>query len=132
MNVTRRLFNIIGASIPLGNLLAVGYPVEPPVEKMKAVLVTPIYKEWLINRNEGMIWDELNNLAGHYWFRYNGESLRAFQTIIDEVIPKEMKSDNPRTLQVSLSEDGEIGWGFVDDTWEPVEVPMFEKGHLIT
>jgi hypothetical protein len=131
MNIDRRAFNIIGASIPLGNLLAVGYPVTPPAEKMIAVVVTPFYKEWTRDKDWRSIYDQLAWLMDHEWFRRGDESNGAIKQIA-EIIAEETTQERPRTLQVSLSEEGEIGWSFIDDTktFEQIDIVFGEKGTL--
>lgn len=133
MSVTRRMFNIIGATIPLGNLLAVGYPVEPEVTKMEMVgcLAVPFYAVWFRDRDWRSIYDQLAYLTDDKWFHRGPDSDEAIKNL-DIAFRVEMEKAEPQQIQVSLTDDGEISWEYLRDSkWEEVKGPLGEKVYLL-
>ena len=127
MNVNRRDFNVIGAAIPLGSLLASGFQITPAVEPMRMIrcVVYAIRQEWIKDRDWTRIYEELSDFSANEFYRNNPES-SARMKLIDEVIATEMNKADPQRIQISVDEDGEIGWSIVPEGFPGKAIPMTE------
>lgn len=127
MNLNRRDFNVIGAAIPLGSLLASGFQVTPAVEPMRMMccVVYAIPKTWIKDRRWEIIYRELSDITGDPFYHADAESSERMKLINDFILTEMNKSD-PQRIQISLSEDGEIGWSLVPDGFPGRAIPMSE------